>query len=80
MNSLILLTILLIGIAKWYQAKELHARACAMALTLGAVFLIGRLYLYRPQDGHAGFEVIILYGLWMVLYLVIEIKDRAKND
>lgn len=80
MSSFILLGATLIAIVKWFKSNDLQNRVMAISLCLSSIFLLIRTYFYRPEASISGYEVIFLYVIWLVAYIVIHLKDFGHHD
>ncbi len=80
MSSFILLGATLIATVKWFKSNDLQNRVMAIALCLSSIFLLIRTYFYRPGASISGYEVIFIYVIWLVAYIVIHLKDFGHHD
>lgn len=80
MSGFILLGVLFIAIVKWYKSHDLQNRIVAIALTISSVFLMIRTYFYHPTNKYVGYEVIFVYLIWLISYVVINSKDYKQDD
>ncbi len=80
MNTFILLGAALIALVKWYKSNDLQNRVMAIALCLSSLFLLMRTYFYRPDSSVSGYEVIFIYLIWLIAYVVTHFKDFGHDD
>lgn len=80
MNGFVIVSILFIGLVKWYKSKDLVNKMCAMSLTLSGVFLIIRQYIYRPGAAQSGFEIIFVYALCLIIYYINLIQGAGEDE
>lgn len=80
MNSYILLGAMLIAMVKWFKSNDLQNRVVAISLCISSVFLLVRVYFYRANSSISGYEVILLYLIWLIAFVVIHLKDFGHDD
>lgn len=80
MNGFVIVSILFIGLVKWYKSKDLVNKMCAISLTLSGVFLIVRQYVYRSGGPQSGFEIIFIYSLCLLVYYINLVQGSSDDE